>query len=115
MKEYAKEFYKSVRWQKTREAYLKSVGYLCERCKQNGIIKTAEIVHHKTYLTPSNIKDGNIALSFDNLEALCRDCHNAEHFQKHYRQSKRYSVAKDGRVRLLPAPIETENAPKLDR
>ena len=97
MKEYAKEFYKSKRWQKCREAYLRSVGGLCERCAKQGIIKAAVIVHHKIYITPSNINNPEVALNFDNLEALCRDCHNQEHIRvnKH-----RYKVDKNGKVIL---------------
>ena len=48
--------------------------YICERC--GGM---ARIVHHIKYITPQNIHDPNITLSWDNLQALCIDCHNAEH------------------------------------
>lgn len=43
------------------------------------MIKPGVIVHHKIHLTPENIYDRNIALSWDNLELLCRDCHDKEH------------------------------------
>lgn len=68
-------FYNSVKWKRTRKAYLSSKCYLCERC--GGV---AKIVHHKKYVTPSNMYDPNITLNWNNLEALCFDCHNAEHF-----------------------------------
>ena len=45
------------------------------------------IVHHKIELTPDNINDPHIALSFDNLELLCEDHHNKQHKAK----PKRYS------------------------
>lgn len=48
--------------------------YICERCGS-----VARIVHHIQYITPQNIQDPNITLSWDNLQALCIDCHNAEH------------------------------------
>ena len=48
--------------------------YVCERC--GGL---ARIVHHRRYITPQNIHDPAIALDWANLEALCIDCHNAEH------------------------------------
>lgn len=38
------------------------------------------IVHHKSYIDISNIYDTNITLNFNNLELLCIDCHNKEHF-----------------------------------
>ncbi|MDL2318353.1 HNH endonuclease [Eubacteriales bacterium OttesenSCG-928-A19] len=48
--------------------------YVCERC--GGL---ARVVHHVEYITPQNINDVNITLSWDNLESLCLDCHNVEH------------------------------------
>ena len=74
MKEWAKAFYYSKSWRKCREAYKKTQHGLCERC--GGI---AKVVHHKTHITPTNINDPYITLAFDNLEALCQDCHNKEH------------------------------------
>ena len=73
-KEYAKKFYNSKAWKDCRAAYIKSVFGLCERCMAPG-----RIVHHIQYITPENINDPNITLSFDNLEYLCQDCHNKEH------------------------------------
>jgi len=94
MKDYAKRFYKSKEWQKCRAAYIASVGGLCERCRNRGIIKPGYIVHHREYIDPENISDPNILLSFRNLEYLCMDCHNREHFGNR----KRYVVEADGTV-----------------
>lgn len=99
MKEYAKAFYKSTQWQQCRASYIKSVGGLCERCLAEGKIVPGYIVHHKCYLTPENIKEPSITLNFDNLEYLCKDCHNKEHFKDEYR--KRYKISDDGRVEVL--------------
>ncbi len=74
MKDYARSFYKGAAWRKTQAAYMVSQCYICERCGN-----AARVVHHKTYIDPQNIGDPNITLSWDNLEALCLDCHNAEH------------------------------------
>ena len=41
------------------------------------------ICHHKKHLNSHNIGDPAVALNQDNLEALCKDCHNKEHFLKH--------------------------------
>lgn len=94
MKEYAKTFYKSQAWKRTREAYIRSVGGLCERCRRKGLIVPAEIVHHKIYLTPENISDETVSLSWANLEAVCRTCHKEEHTGKVIR----YEVDSLGRV-----------------
>ena len=96
MKDFAVKFYKSKRWQATRNAYLRSVGGLCERCLKQGLYKPAVIVHHKVYITPENIDDPSVTLSFQNLEAVCRDCHELEH----YSGPRRYIVKDDGRVIL---------------
>lgn len=94
MKEYASAFYKSKAWQRCRDGYAKSVGYLCERCMRHGIYKHGDIVHHKKYITPENISDPDITLNWDNLELLCRECHAEEHGKK----QKRYKVDEYGRV-----------------
>lgn len=94
-REFAKEFYNSQAWKECREAYAKSQGYLCESCKAKGILRAGEIVHHKTHLTPENIGDPNVSLSFDNLKLVCRDCHALEH-----KPTKRFKV--DGLGRVTP-------------
>ena len=94
MKEYASVFYKSKAWQRCRDGYAKSVGYLCERCMRQGIYKHGDIVHHKMHITPDNICDPDITLNWDNLELLCRECHAEEHGKKR----KRYKVDEYGRV-----------------
>lgn len=72
--DYAKGFYNSKAWRDTQAAYMASQHYVCERC--GGV---ARIVHHRAYITPQNINDPSITLDWANLEALCMDCHNAEH------------------------------------
>ena len=54
--------------------YMASQHYICERC--GGV---ARIVHHVKHITPLNISDPLITLDWENLEALCIDCHNIEH------------------------------------
>lgn len=81
MKPWAEQFYKSKAWLKCRKAYITSVQGLCERCRRRGIAKPGKIVHHKTALTPDNITDHSISLNPANLEYLCQECHNIEHYQ----------------------------------
>ena len=78
-KAFARKFYSSKAWQSCRNEYMKRVHYLCEECLRKGIYKLAEIVHHIIELDPITIERPEIALSFDNLEALCRDCHAEKH------------------------------------
>jgi len=46
-------------------------------CRKNKKIK-AQDVHHKRTLTELNVNDSNVSLDLDNLECLCRKCHNKE-------------------------------------
>lgn len=102
MKEYAKGFYTSTAWKSTRAAYIKSVNGLCERCKAAGQFVPGRLVHHKKHITPRNINDPKVTLSFSNLELLCDDCHNKEHKRK---DNARYTFAPDGT--LLPPGSRT--------
>lgn len=91
------KFYGTQKWRKCRDAYMERVGHLCEDCLAHGILTPAEIVHHKIELTQENVDDPNIALSFDNLKAVCRSCH----LKEHGRAKKRFSVDKNGNVTPL--------------
>ena len=67
-------FYKSPAWLAARELKIMSVSGLCERCGQIGVE-----VHHKERLSIDNVNDSSISLNQENLELLCRECHNREH------------------------------------
>lgn len=99
-REFAGNFYKRQEWKNCRAAYISSVGGLCERCLSNGLYNPAKIVHHKIYLNEDNIKEPSITLNWDNLEALCQDCHNNEHLKS--QAKRRYIIDADGIV----VPIE---------
>ena len=57
-------------WEKVRRIKLNQTP-LCERCTRGHKIKPADMVHHKDHNQFNN--------HMDNLESLCRDCHNQEH------------------------------------
>ncbi len=99
MKAWAEKFYNSDAWRACREAYLQSVGGLCERSSTPDDPVVAEIVHHKIYLTPENINDPNITLSWDNLEALSQKEHNREHHAAE--RALRYTFDADGNLQAL--------------
>lgn len=77
--EIAKKYY-SRRWKKLRH-YKLIQNPLCERCLKKGFYNAAKIVHHKEYITDLNYLDDYVFYNIDNLEALCQDCHNKEHFE----------------------------------
>jgi len=72
-------FYTSRAWRVCRENKLKESGGLCELCYSRGLIVPAVHVHHKIHLTAENVNDPAIALSTDNLMALCESCHAEQH------------------------------------
>ncbi len=67
-------FYQSKEWEKCRAGFMQSKNYICEICGS-----PATICHHKTHLTPANINDPQIALNWENLQAVCQECHNKIH------------------------------------
>lgn len=83
-------FYKSKQWFIARTVKTQNASGRCERCGKIG-----EEVHHKIPLTVDNVSDALISLNQENLELLCRDCHNKEHdrFQKN-----RSKFDKDGNL-----------------
>lgn len=96
MKKFAEKFYKSQAWKQTRYAYMSKAGGLCEECERRGIYTPADEVHHKIALTQENISNVDIALSFDNLIALCKKCHK----EKHSKNAKRFRIDEFGNVYL---------------
>lgn len=96
-KEFAAAFYNSSTWHKCREAYIKSVGGLCEDCLAKGLYRPAKVVHHIKHITPETINDPAVCYGFDNLRAVCQDCHAEEHKRK----NDRYIVGENGEIILL--------------
>ena len=78
-KKWARPFYNSKAWQDCREAYIAEVNGLCERCLEEDEVKPGYIVHHIEHLTSSNINNPEVTLNFDNLEYVCKECHDEEH------------------------------------
>lgn len=75
-----KYVYNTNLWREIRLEYLKE-NALCERCKENNILKLAVLVHHK-YEISNGVNINEIkAIGFDwnNLQALCSDCHKEVH------------------------------------
>ena len=98
---FAKGFYHSKAWKKTRDSYAKSQHYVCERCLRRGTVSYGTIVHHIIHLTPENIKDPSISLGFDNLELVCRKCHAELHpeiYSKNEEEQSRYAFDEEGNL-----------------
>ena len=96
--QFANGFYGSQAWKACRQAYRKAKGGLCEACLANGLYNAGSKamplqVHHKIELTPENISDPSITLNWDNLQLLCKECHDAQH-----QSDRRWSVDEAGHV-----------------
>ena len=94
-------FYTTWKWRNCRKAYAKSVGKMCERCRNRGVIEVGSKknpleTHHKKPLTADNVMDPAVSLNWDNLELLCKACHDEER----QRREKRWRVNQDGKVIL---------------
>ena len=104
----AHPFYSSGRWIATRDAYLRTVHYMCET---PGCGKPARYVHHKNPL-----HDGDYFVNyekcygFDNLEANCKECHDNQ--PGHFLDGRnRQSVADGYRVNMQTGELELVASP----
>ena len=87
--------YNSKKWDKVRKMKL-SYNPFCERCLEKGYYVPAYLVHHKEYITDLNYTNPDVMFNLDNLESLCMECHNKEHFEG--KSKKEYVFDKDGNV-----------------
>ena len=66
------KFYQTPAWRKAARACRARAGWMCERCKSEGLTVAAALAHHKIPLDEGGPK-------FEGLEALCRMHHEIEH------------------------------------
>ena len=112
-KAFAKQFYSSKAWQDCRNEYAKRQQHLCEECLRQGIYRPGEIVHHIIEIDPITINKPEVALNFDNLELLCRQCHYKAHPKKKDSLKnilERFFVDDNGKVFAIDPPSSSENA-----
>ena len=76
------QFYTGRAWRKVSREYAQSKMFLCERCLKKGLIVPYEEVHHKTRINLQNINKPEITLNWNNLECLCKRCHEQEHMEE---------------------------------
>ena len=105
-----KKFYNSKAWKTVRKNVWIRQQLLCARCYKpvyvDGISswlpkeqRRTGIVHHKIYLDNTNVSDPNVTLNQDNLEGICKECHEKEH---HQNISTRNDYLFDENGNLLP-------------
>lgn len=85
-----KSFYHSKAWKDVKRAVWLKQNLLCNRCHRPVYVyglcdyvpkesRRTGIVHHKIYLDDINVYDDTIALDEENLEGICKECHDKEH------------------------------------
>ena len=75
-RDFAEAFYKRSPWLRCKNAYIKNRimidGGICEECGS----RSGYIVHHKILLTADNINNPQVSLNHENLEYVCKRCHD---------------------------------------
>lgn len=54
---------------------------LCELCEEHGVVTPVEEVHHKiSFMRTQDVQErARLAYDIDNLQSLCRSCHQYQH------------------------------------
>lgn len=75
-----RKIYNSTRWRKLRE-WKFICNPLCEEClKLNKIVKAEDIHHIKSFMSVDDVSERTrLAYDFDNLQSLCKQCHQKKH------------------------------------
>ncbi len=82
---WAAKFYNSKAWKDLRGRLIVAANYTCQKCGKNLVLNPARLIgHHKIQLDPKNILDVNIALNPQNIEIICKECHDEEHKRYHF-------------------------------
>lgn len=76
------DFYQTTEWRKLRAAYRRAHP-LCEECLRKGRTEPANVVDHIKEIT-----DGGDPLDWNNLQSLCRACHNRKTAKERQRRAR---------------------------
>ena len=88
-----RRFYDSVIWKRAKQEKIMMARGICERCGRKGTE-----VHHKIPLTDDNIDDPNISINPDNLELLCKSCHDQARCDEEGTNPNRIEFTENGDV-----------------
>jgi 5-methylcytosine-specific restriction enzyme A len=78
-----RKIYASTRWKKLRLLFLQH-NPCCEECLNFEIVKPTTQIHHIISFMSTNdpIERDILAFSYDNLQALCDECHQLKHLPR---------------------------------
>ena len=88
-------FYVTKAWKKIRLERLAKDNYLCQRCKERGLLVPGTLVHHIKPLEDCP----ELALELDNLISLCNTCH--EQIEKRRQKQGERAKRKKRRARVI--------------
>ena len=97
----------SKRWKQLRMWYLQQHP-LCELCQQQGYVRSAIDLHHKTPVESAKTRMEMEALCFNpsNLQALCIPCHIKVHADAHSHTKAAHKQREDERLERWKAKHE---------
>lgn len=78
-----KGFYRTYAWKKKRAKILIRDKGACQECKRRGRYRAAEVVHHIKHLQD----EPGLALTDDNLESVCKECHEMLHPERNRKRN----------------------------
>lgn len=87
-----KNIYHSYQWRKLRLGFV-AQNPLCLHCEQYGIITAGYIVDHIV-----EIEDGGAIFDINNLQHLCKSCHNAKTAREKIKRGKKKSLNGFGNI-----------------
>lgn len=81
MQQLRAEAYNNRAWRKMRDTYMHEHP-CCEKCLEKGKVKPAEDIHHKVSPFKGGEVNYNLLLDYDNLMAVCKECHGEIHAEQ---------------------------------
>lgn len=103
----ADNFYQHPFWRKTRKAFYQQNDGLCAFCKTQGIFVAGNTLDHKIPLNfPQDLENWDKMFGFENLQSLCRSCHD-------HKSGRAAKVIKKGWAFDSAGNIVKDNKPKI--
>lgn len=78
MRKLRQQAYQNPTWRKLRDTYLRNHP-ICEECLNKGKVTPATDIHHLVSPFRHGEVNYNLLLDYDNLMALCKECHGNIH------------------------------------
>ena len=84
-----REFYHTDWWYKASQSILMKADYLCQDCLKEEKLTLATEVHHIKPIPYNSDRWRDFAYDYENLIALCHECHQRRHHVSFYDRKER--------------------------